>query len=655
MNAIAARFYEIGEPYAAGLFEAPEKGYFYRHAIANARFIAHLPVAEYRPGEKLYPSCNRFFHRPYAVRPQFAQTYTVNFEELEKKAPDLAAPMRAFFDISHMPMGWTHSTPNYKRILKEGLASYRERILLQKDEEFREGLLALIDAFKDYLERSVCYLRSVNAPAELIAALEKVPFSPAETYYEGLVAWNVLFHFDGGDNLGCLDDGLDHLYAGEDMTEVIAQLFDNLDATGNWSCTVGTKYNAVTEQALRAIGKKRRPMLELMVSPDMPASLWKMATANLKNGSTHPSFYNFDGITAMLHKRFPQIPEEELRLFCGCGCTETTLQGITRAGGTDNDVPLLSIFEEHMHEALPKAPSFEAFYEALCVKTENYIDSFLDYIMDCYLYEAQYLPNPIRTLFTDDCIDKGKDFNAGGARYTWTQSSESGLINVADSLLAIRELIFRKKQYTPESFLSLLQGEDPGLFARLKNCPCYGVDDEEADALVSDFAGRVYGAFQKKKPRAFIDGCLLTEHQFSRYERAGKCVGPTPDGRTAGKPACDSIAALRGKAVKGPTAMLQSAARLPQHLAEGISVLNLTLSKNFVEDHLEALIKGYFAMGGIQAQVTVTSAEELKDALIHPENHRDLVVRVGGYSEKFINLAQGLREAVVERNVHELG
>ena len=655
MNAIAARFYEIGEPYAAGLFEAPEKGYFYRHAIANARFIERLPVAEYVPGERLYPSDDRYFVKDYAVRPQFAMTYTADFDILERKAPDLVAPMKEFWDISHLPAGWTHSVPNYKRILKEGLSSYRERILFQKDDEFREGLLALIDAFRGYIDRSVAYLRSVNAPAELIAALEKVPFAPAETYYEGLVAWNVLYHFDGGDNLGCLDDGLDHLYAGEDMTEVIAELFDNLNATGNWSCTVGTKYNAVTVQALRAIGKKRRPMLELMVRPDMPEELWQLATANLKSGSTHPSFYNFNGITSMLHSRFPQIPKEELRLFCGCGCTETVLQGITRAGGTDDCIPLLSIFEEHMYETLPSAESFEAFYEELCRKTERYTDEFLDEVIEHYIYESKYLPNPIRTLFTDDCIDKGRDFNAGGARYTWTMSAESGLINVVDSLLAIRELIFRKKLYTPEEFLSLLKAEDARFFARLKQCPCYGVDNEEVDALTRDFATRLYMVFQNKKPGHFIDGCFLTEHQFNRYEHAGAIVGPTPDGRSAGKPTCDSIAALRGKAVKGPTAMLKSAACLPQHLVEGISVLNLTISKNFVDQSLEALIKSYFSMGGIQVQVTVTSVEELQDALVHPENHEDLVVRVGGYSEKFINLSQGLREAVVERNVHELG
>ena len=101
--------------------------------------------------------------------------------------------------------------------------------------------------------------------------------------------------------------------------------------------------------------------------------------------------------------------------------------------------------------------------------------------------------------------------------------------------------------------------------------------------------------------------------------------------------------------------MLKSAARLPQHLADGISVLNLTLAKNFVGETLKSLVQSYFAMGGIQVQVTCTSIEELQDAMVNPDRHRDLIVRVGGYSDYFVNLTPALRQAVLERNIHELG
>ena len=258
MNPIAKMFYDIGEPYAAGLFEAPEKDCFYRHAIANARYLENIKPAAYDAGELLYPAKNKFAQTGCAVSPLYAITYQVDWNKLESKSHEAAEEMRKFSEISHNPGGWTHAAPNYRRIIREGLNSYRARIEKQPDGEFRDGLLALVDALKNYMTRSVEYLKSVNAPAELISALEKVPFEPAETYYEGLVAWNVIFYFDGADNLGILDEGLAHLYREEDYTHIIRQLFENIDAVGTWSCTVGHVYNEITEQAIRAIKNRRR-------------------------------------------------------------------------------------------------------------------------------------------------------------------------------------------------------------------------------------------------------------------------------------------------------------------------------------------------------------------------------------------------------------
>jgi len=655
MHPTAQLFYDIGEPYAAGLFEHPEKGYFYRHSLAMARYYEALEPAVYE-GEPLYPAGRKTYDRGYTVAPGHAWTYSVNWEALGQKSREAAVILGEFHAISRYPDsgGWTHSAPNYKRILKEGLASYRERVLARPEgEEFREGLLALLDGMEIYLKKCADYLRGAGAPERLVKAVEKVPFAPAESFFEAIEAWNLIFYFDDCDNLGCLDDGLIDYWDGGDYTDLIEQLFINIDTVGHWSCTIGHSYNAITEQALRAIRGHRRPMLELMVDDDMPESLWELAVETIRSGCTNPSFYNKRGIYDMLKKRFPQIPDNEIALFCGCGCTETTLQGISRCGGTDGNVPLLQHLETWLFAHLTEVSSFEEFYEGLCAYSCEEIDRHLDRIIGWYEYMAKYLPHPMRTLFTDDCIDKGLDFNGGGARYTWTQSSDSGLINVIDSLLAIRELVFRKKKYAPQEFLDLLAAEDAQFYAELKKCPHFGVDDEDADALAQDYVRRMYAVYHDKKPGGFIDGCILTEHQFSRYERQGLLVGPTPDGRHRGQPTCDSIAALRGKAGDGPTAMLKSASKLP--MAEGISVLNLTLAKNFAGKALEPLVKSYFTLGGIQVQVTCTSAEELQDALAHPDKYPDLIVRVGGYSEYFQRLTPALRQAVVERNVHELG
>ncbi|MCQ2461854.1 MAG: hypothetical protein MJ177_00440 [Clostridia bacterium] len=668
MNRLSEFFLSIDEPYAAALFEHEEKGYFYRHCAAYAKWFDCAEPPEYQKGELLYPCGDRYFRNNYdrrAVKPQYALTYEVDDALLKKKCEQTGnitayEKMHAFREKSCHIYGWTHGSPNYKRIVKEGLASYRDRIAARKcetaeDAEFREGLLMLTDAMSRFAARCREYLLSVSAPAVLTDALKQVPFYPARSFYEGLVCWNTVFYFDGCDNLGCLDAGLEHLYNGEDMTGVIGQLFSNMDSVGMWSCAIGPGYNEITRQALVAIRGKRRPLLELRVRENMPDDLWVLAYEGLMSGCTHPSFYNDKAIHDMLHTRFPYIPEEDLSRFCGGGCTETNLEGLTHAGGTDFDVNLLKIFEEYMKENLSKKESFEAFFEGMCAAAVEETARELDKIDEIYRYRSIYLPHPMRTMLFDDCIDKGRDYNNGGTRYSWTMNSESGLINVIDSLSAVKKLYYTEKKYTAQEFISLLAAEDEQFFRELKKCPCFGTDDEETDLMGAEFARRVFTVYREKKPKLeFLDGFTLTEHQFTRYEGTGACVGATPDGRHCGQPTCDSMAAVRGKAVQGPTAMLRSAARLPQNLVDGISVVNLTLSKSTFSSPavLRGLVEGYFAMGGIQLQITLTSEEELLDALENPDQHGDLIVRVGGFSEYFVRLSPALRQAIVERDVH---
>jgi len=651
--------YAIDEPYLAGLYQDETKGYFYRHCAAYAAWFRATHPYEYQPGDLVYPRGNAFLkaYHGKAATPQYANTWQLDAGLLKSKSPEAAEKVASFAEVSYRRHGWLHGTPHYSRIIREGLNSYRERILARPEgEEFREGLLLVIDAIKDLTERCVVYLKSVGADSKLIAALERVPFFPAESYYEGLIAWNMIFFLDGCDNLGCLDAGLAHLFRGEDLTDVIAQMFDNVDQIHYWawSCTVGPDYNEITRQAIRAVKGNCKPMLEVMVKGEVPSDIWRLAAENYATHTPHPSFYNAPAIRDMLHDRLPQIEEKDLRTFCGCGCTETNLEGITRAGGTDADLNLLLIFEQVLHTKLEQCPDFADFYEELCRETEKKTHEMLDAIIARYRHEAKYLPNPTRTLFVDDCIDKGLDYNAGGARYTWTMNSNSGLINVIDSLAAVRKLVYEEKRYTPQEFLTLLDREDEDFYRVLKECPVFGTDDRSVDELGRAYVTRVYMPYREHPKADFIDAYFLTEHQFNRYEWAGTTVGPTPDGRHAHEATCDSVAALRGKAIKGPTAMLNSAARLPQNLAEGISVLNLTLSEKLASDPevIQSLVEGYFRQGGIQIQITVTSPEELQDAMLHPEKHEDLVVRVGGYSEYFNRLSPTLKKAVLERNIH---
>lgn len=117
------------------------------------------------------------------------------------------------------------------------------------------------------------------------------------------------------------------------------------------------------------------------------------------------------------------------------------------------DVRLHVLFLEYMRGKMAECADFDSFYEGFCSKIRKHVNEKLDEIRECYMYRAKYLTQPMRTLLFDDCIEKGKDFYAGGTRYSWTMSSHSGMINVIDSLLAVRELIYRKNNLRQKSLL----------------------------------------------------------------------------------------------------------------------------------------------------------------------------------------------------------
>jgi formate C-acetyltransferase len=228
----------------------------------------------------------------------------------------------------------------------------------------------------------------------------------------------------------------------------------------------------------------------------------------------------------------------------------------------------------------------------------------------------------------------------------------AGLINVIDSLLAIRHLVYETGTNTPAAFLAGLTKQAPDYLADLRHCPCFGVDDEKADTLAADFMDRVFDIFNQRTP--FLGGQFLPSSiQFATYADAGRQVGPTPDGRTAGSPLADSLGAVHGKDIAGPTALLNSVAKLPLYKAVGTPILNIRLKKQALSSSLRPLIMGFFDQGGMQVQVSCLSREDILDAVEHPDRHQNLIVRIGGYSEYFNRLSKELQETVLQRTEFE--
>lgn len=641
----------IGEISAAGLFEEENRSLFYRKALGLRRFYESCELPKYN-GELLYP-CGP------VQTPHYMINIMADLGHIEAESPDIANRIRNDFyrnyctvPPEHSVAGamYTHSFPNYERILKEGFTSYIPRIKEIEDRDLREGLLHLISGISAYISRAIEYLKAVGASEKLISALEKVPMEPAEAIYEAIVCWNFIMYLDGCDNLGCIASGLYPYYKGEDVTKPLERLFDNLDENEGYSAALGTDTNPLTLQCLKASKGKRRPMLELFVDEKTPDEAWDAAFDGIKSSNGQPAFYNPDALLKGLKNKF-NIRDEDIKRFCGGGCTEAMIAGLSNVGSLDAGINLLLLLERAIKTELASATDFEDFYGKYIKIVRETVDRVTDEISNSQRLRAQYAPLPMRTLLIDDCIEKGLDYNNGGARYKWSIINFAGLINVIDSMLVIKSLIFEAKTYTPNSFISLLEKNSIDFLKELRKHPiAFGNDNPISNEFSNRISTEIFSMLNEKKPylgEAFIPASI----QFMSQVDAGKGIGATPDGREAGAPLCDSLGAIFGKDTKGPTALLKSVTSLDLKDALGVPVLNFNINPDFKNETLKALILSYMKLGGIQMQITCISRETLEKAYKNPEDYKNLVVRVGGYSEYFYRLSDELKRLVINRTI----
>lgn len=652
MDLLSEKLYKAKEWYAGGLFEKPEKAAFYRYSLAYCRYLENVPLAEYRGG-KLYP-CGKKYTEEYAVCPDYPYTFFVDYKILEQKGniglEEIRKEDEALVRIDSVHTvggaGYTHGTPNYKRIAREGLNSYVKRIERLPEGEFRSGLLLTVEGIRAYWQRARNYLQG-KAPECLLTALEKVPFEPAENLYEALVCFNFIYYMDFCDNIGILDADLIGFYRGENCEEIFGEMFDNININEGWTATIGGEYNDLTEQILRAIRCRRRPTLELKIKEKMPNKLWRLCKESLMTGCGQPSFYNDKLYRKALREKVTKISKEDAARFSGVGCTETSLSGMTNAGSLDAGINVLLIFSDFARAGKEYA-SFSDFLEAFIQVYEGEAENVFAKVNKFRKIRAAVRPQPVRTLFIDDCIDRGRDYNEGGARYNWSNINLAGLINTIDSMLAVKEIVYEKKLYSLKQLFDGLDCENDKIMKLLKKCRCFGRGDEKADAFASRFTNRLLDVFDRNE--AYPEGKFFPASiQFVTYTEAGMGIPATPDGRKKDGPLADSLGAILGKDREGITALLESVCALPLGRFAGTPVLNLRMSKDFLTSHLQDVVESYFETGGMMVQISCLSREDMEDALIHPELHENLIVRIGGYSEYFNRLSPELKKTVIQR------
>ena len=690
---------ELGEFFAAGFMEGEDAPVVARMARGILSHLARCPLPPYE-GEAYYPCGRSWWDTGSAVWHHYVK---VTYDGARARAKREAArtereraaldALAAFWKGYPPAGGYTHSIPNYGRVLREGLDGFEGRIREgvrhareRGDEEalvLYDALLTVLDGVRvlharlvRQIEGGACSSPEAERRRErLLDALRTVPFKPAQTFREAMVSTHLVNVLDGCDNFGRFDQFMRPYYGADlkagrieraEALEMVGALWDHLDRATGWNVALGGSTpdgrqaaNELTLIALEAGRARRRPNLALRLREDTPEEVWDAALDTIATGNGLPALYGEENYFRSLREAELNISERDLPDFAFGGCTETMVHGCSNVGSLDGDFNTPLFLEQALHADLERCDTFDAFLARYRERLRDGVQRLTDAVSAWQKTKALYYPQLIRTLLIDDCIESGREYAAGGARYNWSVINIDGLANVIDSLCAVREVVFERGEVGAAELLRALRDDFKGhekLHKRLERCPRYGNGDERADGVARELSGFLFSEFLQTVPwrgGRFLPACLM----FVTYADKGKRVGATPDGRHAASPIADSAGAHQGRDRSGPTALLRSVCALDLVHAPGTMVVNIRLSERLLRtaeerDKVKALIRSYFRMGGMQVQVSVVDQAVLRDALEHPARYEGLVIRVGGYSEYWSRLSRDLQLSILERTEH---
>jgi len=697
------RLIDCGEFFAAGFFRDPEASVHVRMAQAVACHFDHIALPPWR-GRRLYPAeresetSGHLYGGGSAVHFHYTAPLGYDRGRLQQKIADAEGPHRqALLDLQEAMEaypgfvrlgGWIHASVNYRRILSEGLTAYPARIQSGRTATtdparlaFYDSVQIAFDAVRGLHARIVNMLGDVSdddpTRIALLEALGRVPFEPATTFYEAMVAENFIFYVDGCDGLGRFDQDLYPYYktdleAGritrEEALGLIEELWFNFDGAVGWNIAIGgtapdggpgiNELTLLCLEASRRVGKAK-PNLALRLRENTPDAIWQEAFASLATGTGQPALYCEENYLRSIRQTGLGLSEEDLPDYAFGGCTELIVHGKSCCGGADTHFNLPRVLDKSIHTHLVGCQTFEEFFEKYTDDLRAAAQEAANQTNAEYERLAQWQPQPIRSLLIDDCIERGVEYHAGGARYNWSVTTVGGIANAADSLHALREFVFERKELSAQEMVGVLAANFEGheeLRLRLAQCASYGNDDARVDDLaarVCDVVFRKFLSMSTWRGGKFVPGCIMLDW----YVWFGDDVGALPDGRKAGEPISDSAGPYQGRDRTGPTAMLASVARIPQHLAPGTLVLNARFSRDLFSGEgstgkLGDLVRTYFKLGGMQMQVNVVDQQTLVRAMEDPGKYAHLIVRIGGFSAYWGQLGDRARRAVMERCEH---
>jgi len=309
--------------------------------------------------------------------------------------------------------------------------------------------------------------------------------------------------------------------------------------------------------------------------------------------------------------------------------------------------------------------TFGEFYEAFQKQVEYVFRRQIWYDRLVDQVKGEYYGQPLVSAFMPGCIEKGMDFTRGGlANYRMTLRKDRGIIPAADSLTAIKKLVYEEKTVSMDELLAALDSDFAGprgeeIRRACLAAPKYGNDMDGADHMVRDIARFTGGIIQSEKNIFGFPYAINRNGQAWHYF-AGKRLASLPNGRKAGEPLADgSLSPMQGMDSQGLTALLSSALKADFKQDSEFGILNVKLPGSLLaarenQDKVIDVITSFFGAGGTYIQFNLLDAGLLREAKRNPDQYRDLVVRVGGYSAYFVSLSPEVQDEIIRRTEHTL-
>ncbi len=600
-----------------------------------------------------------------------------------------------------------HTVPSYDRLLSLGLDGVLALVdecedrLGRKDEETRNlyeacrivlrGMSSWLEAYAEEAGRLARketdrVLRSQYL--QIGANCRAVAHKPPETLYQAAQLMWCLCLWDWADCAGRMDQYLYPFYeralrdggdpsAEDTVTSLLFKTWEN----GIHNITLGgvvpdtgeDAANDLTYLILQVVRRIRdtHPRLSVRVHEGTPQDLLDLAVAMWSEGMSDPTLVSDGNVIGGLTRI--GVPLRAARNYSVLGCQEIEIPGESNTGCEDGRFNLAKILEYAVYggrsttepdvqlgpetPALSECRSFEEFYGAFETQVKFFTRHFCTLCDRGQEIRAANYAKLVKTPFTVGCLEKGLPHDAGGPLYNHGVVETVGLAAAADSLTAVRKLVFEEGMIGAQTLTDALRANFEGYERErqllLNRAPKFGNDDPEADAMaarVLDMFWTECGKYRSVRGGVYTGACSLLEAGITY----GKAVGALPDGRFAGEPLGNSIGPRPGADTRGLTAMLSSVEKLPLEKGVGGTTLNVLLPGKLLSDpqrrhSIAATMRSYLKNGGQMAQVTAANLEELTEAQKHPERYGDLIVRIGGFSIQFVQLARESQDEVISR------